>query len=89
MTDHYAKNCQIESITPQDISPVADFVAKSTINQMSVMCVDYLTDQLVQAYIRKYEITMEGKNREELRNRAKRLCSSYLVEASQNIKKQI
>ncbi len=53
MIDHYAKSCQIESVAPQDISPIADFVTKSTNNQMSAMCVDYLTDQLAQAYIPK------------------------------------
>lgn len=87
MTDHYAKNCQVEVIIPQDISPVADFIAKSTIHQMSLMCVDYLTEQLAQAYMKKYEIVMEGKDREQIQRKAKDMCASYLVEASQYINK--
>ena len=86
MTDHYAKHCQIEAITPQDISPIADFIAKSTIHQMSLMCVDYLTEQLAQVYMKKYEIVMEGKDRESLQRQAKDMCAIYLMEVSASIK---
>lgn len=85
MTDQYAKGCKIEPILPQSVSPTTESFAKSVINQMSIMCVDYITEQLSKSYREKYNVFMEGKDRDDLRILAKRKCAEYLSEASKSL----
>ncbi len=85
MSDHYSKNCDIQAITTQDFSPVAIFIAKNTINHVSAMCVDYLTEQLARAYMDKFGVVMEGRDRTSLRILATRKCAEFLIEAAKNI----
>ncbi len=85
MSDQYSKNCDIQTIITQDFSPVTIFLAKNTINHVSAMCVDYLTEQLAQAYTVKFGVIMEGRDRAPLRMMATRKCAEFLIEAAKNI----
>lgn len=85
MSDHYSKNCEIQAITTQDFSPVTIFIARNTINHVSAMCVDYLTEQLARAYMDKFGVIMEGQDRASLRIMAARKCAEFLIEAAKNI----
>lgn len=89
MSDHYAKNCDIQTITPQDLSPVAIFIAQTTINQMSAMCVDYLTEQLAKSYMDKFGVVMEGQDRKYLKALAHKKCADFLNDAAKSIATQL
>lgn len=89
MSEGYSKHCEIEAIEPQQLAPVVEFIAKSTIAQVSEMCVAYMTEKLGEAYSNKYGIQMEGKDREALSKLAKRKCAEYLTVASTHIQKNL
>lgn len=83
----YSKHCEIEAIESQQLAPVVEFIAKSTIAQVSEMCVAYMTEKLGESYIQKYGVHMEGKDRESLTILAKRKCAEYLLETSKYIQR--
>lgn len=88
MSDGYSKNCQIEAIEPQQISPAVEFLARNTIEQVAEMCTAFLTERLGKAYFEKYGVHMDGKNREALTQLSKRKCAEYLLETSKQILKE-
>lgn len=85
MTDQYAKGCEIEPILPQRVSPTTESFAKNVIQQISIMCIDYITEQLSKDYMDKYNVVMEGKDRNDLCILAKRKCAEYLIEVGKSL----
>lgn len=86
MTDQYAKGCEIEPILPQSVSPMTESFANSVIHQMSIMCIDHITEQLSKSYTEKYNIFMVGRDRDSLRQHAARKYLEYLAAEGEAVK---
>jgi len=86
MTDQYAKGCEIEPIIPLIVSPATEIFAKSVITQMSILCIDHITEQLSKSYTEKYKVFMTGCDRDSLRALAVNKFAEYLSAESESIK---
>ncbi len=79
MTDHYSKSCEIEPIIPLSVSAATEIFTKSVISQMSVLCIDHITEQLSKSYMDKYNVVMSGRDRDGLRQLAVNKFIEYLT----------